>query len=275
MSALQWALLIVGVAVVVLVYFVSRREKPSRSQSRQLTAPVVTTPRNPGGDQMEIFSSTGEFDEFGVGKKRTRVPPVMPGIPSPKPVAEKPVPELKLEVQTQPAASRAAAARKTRHEPELGPAAAAAPSPKPEAVATPQEEQKIIAILVAEREGTAILGPKLHRALQQQALVFGERSIYHRIDRSGQPVFSVAGLLKPGQLDPEEAETFSTPGLTMFMVLPGPADPEAVLADLLATARALARSMNAELFDTRRQPFTAKAEQAMIIEVRDWALRHA
>ncbi|MGH8505645.1 MAG: hypothetical protein ACRETM_06725, partial [Stenotrophobium sp.] len=66
MSALQWALLIVGVAVVVLVYFFSRREKPSKPQSRQWTPPVVTAPRNPGGDQMEIFGSTGEFDEFGV-----------------------------------------------------------------------------------------------------------------------------------------------------------------------------------------------------------------
>ncbi|MGH8505901.1 MAG: cell division protein ZipA C-terminal FtsZ-binding domain-containing protein, partial [Stenotrophobium sp.] len=225
--------------------------------------------------------STGEFDEFGVGKPRRREAPVMPGIPKPIPVAEKPAPELKLEAQAQPERTKSTAAKKTRREPELElkaastePAPAVSP-PQTEAATPPQAEQKIIAILVAEREGTAILGPKLHRALQQQALVFGERSIYHRLDKSGQPMFSVAGLLKPGQLDPEEAETFSTPGLTMFMVLPGPADPEAVLADLLATARALARSMNAELFDTKRQPFTAKAEQAMIVEVRDWAHRYA
>lgn len=278
MSTLQWALLIVAVAVVVLVYFYSRREKPAKPQAKRWVPPVVTAPRNPGGDQMEIFGSTGEFDEFGVGKPRRREAPVMPGIATPKPVAEAPVPELKLEAQVQPTSNKPAA-KKPRREPEME-RTAAEPSP---AVATPQTttapapevEQKIIAILVAEREGTAILGPKLHRALQQQALIFGERSIYHRLDKSGQPVFSVAGLLKPGQLDPAEAETFSTPGLTMFMVLPGPSDPEAVLADLLATARALARSMNAELFDTKRQPFTAKAEQAMILDVRDWAHRYA
>ena len=256
MSALQWALLIVGVVVVVLVYFFSRREKPLK---KEWTPPVMNPQRNPGGgSQMEIFGRSGEFDEFGVGKPRRREAPVMPGVPEQQAPATPDFP-------------------KPRREPAMAPtapvvAAAAAPAVEP---AKPVVEQKIVAILIAEREGTAILGPKLHRALQQQALTFGERKIYHRMESSGQPVFSVAGLLKPGQLDPAEASSFSTPGLTMFMVLPGPADPEAALADLLSTAKALAKGINAELFDAKRQPFTVETEKVMVADIRDWARRNA
>lgn len=248
MSVLQTALLIVGMAAVIAVYFFSRRDKHSL---KEWTAPSVGgSLKPPGGDQMEIFSRSGEFDEYGVGKPRKRIEPTMPGIPS------KPQVETKVE--------------KPAHEEVRVPSfVAQQPKPEPKPV-----EQKIVAILIAEREGTAILGNKLHSALKEQSLVFGDRKIYHR-QEMGQTLFSIAGLLKPGQLDPAESETFSTPGLTVFMVLPGPAHPQHALSNLIATAKSLAKSLNAELFDAKRQPFTAEAERAMIADIEDWAQRNA
>lgn len=254
MSVLQWALLIVGVAAVVVIYFVSRREKRSLKEWTPPSAGAHPSIKPPSGNQMEIFSQAGEFDEFGVGKPRKRTAPVMPGVPQ-KPLLASPVP-----APEEPAAPPPAFLR-PKTEPRLETPAA-----------KKQVEQKIIAILIAEREGTAILGPKLHKALQQQGLTFGERQIYHRLEM-GQPLFSVAGLLKPGQLDPAEAATFATPGLTMFMVLPGPAKPLFALRDLLDTAKSLAKSLNAELFDNKRQPFTAQSEATLIAEVEDWVRR--
>lgn len=248
MSTLQWALLIIAIIAVVAIYVVSRREKRT-SVGRDLSAaraPSLAKP--PAGDQMEIFSRTGEFDEFGVGKPRVkRVAPTVGGVS-----------ELPLE-------DDAGAS-------PLPGVAASAP------VETPAEpkvvEQKILAILIAEREGGLIMGNNLHRALRKEALVFGDRKIYHRMDL-GQPVFSVAGLLKPGQLDPAEAESFSTPGLTMFMVLPGPASPVDAVRDLLNTAKELSKSLKGELFDNKRQPFTEASERAMLADVEDWARRNA
>ncbi|HVT35138.1 MAG TPA: cell division protein ZipA C-terminal FtsZ-binding domain-containing protein, partial [Nevskiaceae bacterium] len=130
--------------------------------------------------------------------------------------------------------------------------------------------EKIFALLIAEREGTAIMGPKLHAALLQQSLQFGARKIYHRMSK-GMVVFSVASLLKPGELDPAQAQGFSTPGLSVFMVLPGPIKPAAAYADMVATARALARSLNAEVFDSRKQLFGAEAERAQKVEIEEWA----
>lgn len=246
MSVLQTALLIVGVVAVIAIYFFSRRDKNSL---KGWAPPVASSPlKPPGGDQMEIFSRSGEFDEFGVGRPRKRTEPTMPGIPQ-KPVLE----------EAPPAAAAA------------GSVPAFVSQPKTE---TKPVEQKIVAILIAEREGTAILGKKLHAALKQQTLNYGDRKIYHR-QEMGQTLFSVAGLLKPGQLDPAEAETFSTPGLTVFMVLPGPVKPVYAMRNLLDTAKELARSLNAELFDAKRQPFTAESERTMIAEVEDWAQRNA
>lgn len=248
MSVLQTALLILGVVAVIAIYFLSRRDKNSLKEWAPPSAVGLIKP--PSSDQMEMFSARGgEFDEFGVGRPRKRTEPTMPGVPTQVPLIEEPAPELEAEVRV--------------------PAFVAQPKAEQKIV-----EQKIVAILIAEREGTAILGKKLHAALKQQTLVYGDRKIYHRLEMD-QTLFSVAGLLKPGQLDPSEADTFSTPGLTLFMVLPGPAKPTYALRNLLSTAKNLAKSLNAELFDAKRQPFTAEAESTMIAEVEDWAQRNA
>ncbi|TJY62188.1 hypothetical protein E4T66_08165 [Sinimarinibacterium sp. CAU 1509] len=261
MTPLQWALLVVGAAAVIAIYLFTRRDRDRghKKSSRRRHAPPIGGDARPSGpaaglDQLEMFGGgSGEFDEFGVGKPRKRVTPGMPGIPSAKPTAgaEGQVPPL-LQSPAVPRASEAA------------------PS-------APQPEDKLVTLLIAEREGTAIFGPKIHAALQRQALVFGDRRIYHRYEPaagSDEAVFSVASLIKPGVLDPAEKQGFSTPGLTLFMILPGPAKPQAAVADMLATARALANELNAEVYDSNRQPLSAESEQALTREIDAWARRY-
>ena len=88
-------------------------------------------------------------------------------------------------------------------------------------------------------------------------------------------MFSVASLIKPGVLDPAEQQGFSTPGLTMFMLLPGPGRPQAALQDMITTAQALANALNAEVFDASRQPFTAESARQLQADVEAWAQRNA
>lgn len=251
MSALQWALLILGGAVVIAVYVISRREKQTL---KNWTPPPVGGQANaklPAAEQAELFSK-GQFDEFGVGKPRKRTAPTMHATPQ-KPLFTEPKPAPETAATPTPVFVRA----KPQAEPQ--------PEPAPM-----KAEEKIIALLIAEREGTAIFGSKLHAALQQQKLQFGAKQIYHRMEQ-GMVVFSVASLLKPGTLEPAEAQRFSTPGLSVFMVLPGPVKPVTAFQDMVSTARALAKSLNAEVFDSRRQPFTADSERAQRAEVEAWA----
>lgn len=257
MTPLQWALLVVGAAAVIAIYLFTRRDRTrGRKSSRRRHAPPIGSETRQGNsagglDQLEMFGGGGEFDEFGVGKPRKRVTPGMPGT---KPTIGTPVPEPTLNVGTA----------------APPPVAAAAP-------AAAQPEDKLVTLLIAEREGTAIFGPKIHAALQRQALVFGDRRIYHRYEPAtgtDEAVFSVASLIKPGVLDPAEQQGFSTPGLTLFMILPGPARPQSAVADMLSTARALAQELNAEVYDSNRQPLSRDAEQALSAEIDTWARRY-
>lgn len=248
MSVLQWALLILGAIAVIGVYVVSRRERPSSGLSAAQRREDMQS-RLPPAEQAELFAA-GKFDEFGVGKARKRTAPSFASGA-----------QDSLFSGSEPAERKMAP-------PAAAPVAAPVATPAP-AAATGSEE-KIIALLIAEREGTSIYGGKLHTALQAQKLQFGERQIYHRMEQ-GMVVFSVASLLKPGTLDPAESAGFSTPGLSVFMVLPGPVKPIAAFQDMVATARALAKSLNADVYDAKRQLFDAASERTLKAEVEGWA----
>ncbi len=232
MGAVQWALLIFGVVAVIAVYFFSRRDR-ARTQERvepQLTDAAPT----PLDRQMDIFNSTGHFDEFGVGKPRR--------------------------IGGSTDADAAASA----------PNEVAPPRPEPTRIVP----EKIVSLLVAEREGTHIFGEQLHDSLRAQGLEFGARQIYHRMV-DGRPVFSIASLIKPGYLDPAQVKGFSTPGLAVFMILPGPVPPLAAFQDMLHTAQSLAKSLNAELYDGKRKPLTTLGMRAMQTDVENWAHLYA
>lgn len=239
MSALQWALLVVGAVAVIAIYITSRRGDKLPTRWSPPGSGGAPAPKLPGQDQMDMFEARrnegGEFDEFGVGKPRRRLEPLFgdatPTMPTPD-----------------------------------------SPALPPEVPAKVFEE-KIVNLLIAEREGTPILGAKIHQALAAEQLQFGDRKIYHRL-RGGELVFSVASLLKPGTLDPAEQASFSTPGLTVFMVLPAAAKPLDALQDMVSSTRALAEQLNAEVFDANRQVFTPEAQRVLIAEVGAWAKRN-
>ena len=214
MTPLNWAVLIVGLGAAVIVWWVSRK---NRDVGGEWIEPKASD------KQLDMFSSTQQFDEFGVGKARpARVAPTLDGAPT--------------------------AAQQGRREPQ----------------------QKIIALLIAEREGTHIFGPQVHGALRQHGLEFGAKQIYHRL-ADGETVYSVASLLKPGFIDPAEAASFSTPGLSIFMVLPGPLPAMSAFKEMLATAESLATALNAGVYDMRRQPLMPESKLRLEREVEQWA----
>lgn len=238
MTPLQWALLIFGVVAVVAVYLYSRRDRRAMEDwdPNEAKEPLLPPARE---RQLDIFNGQNQqFDEFGVGKPR-RIAPAANGEGEGAAAPLRPI--------------------------EIGAGGRTAPT-----AAKPPSE-KIISLLIAEREGTAILGPKIHEALEAQRLEYGARQIYHRL-MNGEPVFSVASLLKPGHLDPALASEFSTPGLTLFMVLPGPQKPMDAIKDMLGTADRLAKALNAEVYDAKRKPLSPGAARNLQLEVETWAL---
>lgn len=232
MSPLQWALLILGGLAIVALWWFSRRD---RREMERFDPATGAEPLLPGAKdkQLDIFSGQ-QFDEFGVGRAR-RVAPTF---------------ETEFE---------------ENFEPDPGEDESAQASSPPAPI-----REKIISLLIAERDGAQIGGRQLHQALARQRLEFGARQIYHRLHK-GEVVFSVASLLKPGVLDPEAADSFTTPGLTLFMVLPGPQRPADALRDMVETARSLAKALNSEVYDGKRAPFAPQSERTLAAEVEVWA----
>ncbi|WP_295680484.1 cell division protein ZipA C-terminal FtsZ-binding domain-containing protein [uncultured Nevskia sp.] len=252
MSPLQWALLIFAVIAVIAIYVLSRRDR--RAMNADSDIPSTGTPVRER--QLDIFGAEGQqFDEFGVGKAR-RVEPRFG-----ESAADEAAPIV-------PARGPSFGTPKTV--PVTPPAPAPAVTPAKPVMPGPQ---KIVSLLIAQREGQAILGHELHEALEDQKLEYGARQIYHRL-LGADAVFSVASLLKPGHLDPAAAGTFATPGLTLFMVLPGPVRAPDAIRDMIGTAEKLARALNAEVFDAKKQPFSPSSARALQQEVEAWARSH-
>ncbi|MDB5988059.1 MAG: hypothetical protein JWR16_3112 [Nevskia sp.] len=252
MSPLQWALLILGAVAIVALYLFSRRDRRAMEKFDPAAGAEPILPA-PSEKQLDIFNSQNQqFDEFGVGKPR-RIPPTFG--------------EFEEGFEPDPADDTPSVGTPSASAPRASEPSATAPTLKP---AAPAPKEKIIALLIAEREGAHISGPALHQALQRQRLEYGARQIYHRLYK-GVVVFSVASLLKPGILDPEQAAQLSTPGLTLFMMLPGPQRPADALRDMLGTAESLAKTLNAEVYDGKRAPFNAQAARALTAEIDAWA----
>lgn len=140
----------------------------------------------------------------------------------------------------------------------------------------PEGEESLFILHVAGRDGGFFDGPDIHAALRARELEFGQHDIYHRItEANGVPesVYSVANMLKPGYLDPAEEDHLRTPGLALFLVLPGPVEGVRAMRDMLDTARALAGDLDGEVLDDKRTLLTPQTTQYMLDRVAEFDRR--
>jgi len=134
----------------------------------------------------------------------------------------------------------------------------------------PSGEQEIFQLHVASPDGRSFDGPDIHAALQANELKFGLSDIYHRVTEThGVPesVFAVANMLKPGTLDPAEQDHLSTPGLTFFLVVPGPLEGGPAMRDMMETANAIAQSLGGEVLDDKRALLKAQTAQYVLDQI--------
>ncbi len=133
----------------------------------------------------------------------------------------------------------------------------------------PAVEQKIVTLRVVARDKDAFRGDELVLNLRGIGLRHGKFGIFHRYEGTNEKdvVFSVASLVEPGNFNLENIKEQQIPGISMFMVLPGPID-GADAFDLLTTAaRALSQSLNAELLDESGSTLSIQRERYLREEI--------
>ena len=187
-------------------------------------------------------------------------------------------------------ASGLAGLRATRDEPEqiemdafeaepdeARPAADAGRAEAPAESREPAQEPLVVILTVLAPPGERLDGAALRAALEAQALRHGEDRLFHLYPDAGTPgagpLFSAVNVVEPGVFDLETMDSLRTPGIGLFMRLPGPEDPGAAFGVMVDAARALADALDAQLCDETRSKLTAQTLNHLREQIADHGRR--
>jgi cell division protein ZipA len=123
----------------------------------------------------------------------------------------------------------------------------------------PLDPEEVIVINVMAKAGKEFNGGVLLELLTEKNLRFGNMKIFHRHkneDGTGETLFSLANIVKPGTFDLKTMDSFATPGLSIFMTLPIYGDSLAAFGLMARTAKAIAVALDGELKDEQRSVMT-------------------
>lgn len=107
---------------------------------------------------------------------------------------------------------------------------------------------KILQLNILARSGH-FSGDDIMRVTKETELIHGDMDIFHRYDVNGRVIFSMASMVEPGTFDLKQMERFEAPGLILFGQLPGPQDGLVTFSDMLFTAERIAALLDGELQD--------------------------
>jgi len=129
--------------------------------------------------------------------------------------------------------------------------------------------QKIVTLRLIARDGGAFRGDDLILSLRGIGLRHGKFGIFHRYDGNDEEstIFSAASLVEPGSFDLTNIKEQEIPGISLFLVLPGPVDSVEAFDMMMEASRAVAQALNAELLDESGSTLSIQRERYMREEV--------
>ncbi len=132
-----------------------------------------------------------------------------------------------------------------------------------------EPEQKIVTLRIVARNQGAINGEELVLNLRGIGLRHGKFGIYHLCEGSDgdKIIFSAASLVEPGTFDMKTIREQEIPGISLFMVLPGPVDGAQAFDLMMGAARALTQSLDAELLDETGSTLSIQRERYLREEI--------
>ncbi|MDH3578294.1 MAG: cell division protein ZipA [Gammaproteobacteria bacterium] len=129
--------------------------------------------------------------------------------------------------------------------------------------------QKIVTLRIVAREKKAFNGEDLVLSMRGIGLRHGKFGIFHRYDGNDETrtIFSAASLVEPGSFDLANIKDQEIPGISLFLVLPGPVDSVESFDLMMAAARALSQSLNGELLDESGSTLSIQRERYLREEI--------
>lgn len=159
-------------------------------------------------------------------------------------------------------------------------AASRAPVPSRAATATheaPDDEEEMVIVLTVMARGAAHLdGERLREAFESNGLHHGEMDIFHRLAAGaddGALLFSAANVINPGTFDLARMADLETPGIALFLRLPGPERPGDAFQKMLDAANGMAERLDARVCDESRNPLSSQSVNHLRERIADFSRR--
>ena len=142
-------------------------------------------------------------------------------------------------------------------------------SEAPAQAAQEEAPQKIVTLRLVAKEGETFRGDELVLSMRGIGLRHGKFGIFHRYEGSdeGKTIFSAASLVEPGSFDLTNIKEQELPGISLFLVLPGPMEGAEAFDLMMTTARTLAQSLGGELLDESGSTLSIQRERYMREEI--------
>jgi len=144
-------------------------------------------------------------------------------------------------------------------------------------VTADNEEELHIVMTVMARSGERFAGEALRHALEHVDLYHGDMNIFHRHEHPKDPatptLFSAANVLAPGDFEPARMDAQTSPGIAMFMRLPGPQQPADAFQQMLDAAKTVADDLNGTLCDETRSTLTPQSINHLRERISDFRRR--
>jgi cell division protein ZipA len=133
----------------------------------------------------------------------------------------------------------------------------------------PSPPQKIVTMRLVARKHGAFAGDDLILNLRAVGMRHGKFGIFHRYqdDDENKVVFSAASLVEPGSFDLENIKDQKIPGISLFMVLPGPLGGCKAFDLMMEAGRTLTKALHAELLDESGSTLSIQRERYLREEI--------
>lgn len=137
--------------------------------------------------------------------------------------------------------------------------------------------QEIFVINILKQDGKGLQGRELAHIFKVCDMRHGEMNIFHRFEQAnaqGKIQFSVTNAIEPGTFDLATIDELVTPGISLFMSLPGPEKPMEAFDAMAEVALVFSRNFNASLHDDTHSDLTPQTLEHYRNRVREFSRKH-